>query len=412
MKKGLLIFTTIIICNNLFSQNKIFKKVNYYYGFGSFEPSYTPLTNDTLKKSDQEIKGIPKEWNNLLISKVIVDYNQYYLQEFRNGKLSLDKKLEMINAGWKFNEKNLLNFDSRCFFYVVSGTTKDGITKVLVDTDNNFDFKDEVEIVPLSINTDTSTLCRTIISVKVDKNSNGSSERVDIPFLVVNSNGVLNYCFPIYSIFNLELNGKEYTFKSAHRYFVNGTFSNLQTRLNNLQRLYYHDDIIIIDNIGYKSSGLDFTTNTFYLEEIKDLKNLESPSIGFIRPGFKEIDLNGNNFDIKAIKNKFIFIDFWATWCSPCVAELPKLKSLYEQVDKNKIVFIGIAVDQKKDLLQAFLIKNPITWRILISNKIADLYRVNALPSNFLIDINGEIIKTNIDTDDLKAFFKVNSIIH
>lgn len=395
-----------VLINESYSQSKINQTVNYYYGFGSFSPGYTSLSNDNKTIMNEKLKGLPSGWDNMIVSRVIVDYNQFYVQEYKNGKMSKQTMDEMVAAGWDFNEKLALQPESKCYFYVVSGKNSNGEQTMIVDSDNDLDFTNNLTITPLSIQADTATLIKTIIPVSIEKNSFGKKKTTDIPFLVVNFNGTLNYCIPFYSTTNIKINEKNYTFESAHRYLINGTFTNLQTRLNGLPKLYYKDDIIVIDSVGYKNIGIDYSTDSYSIEEIKDYKKQEVPSIGFMSPRFQENDLKNNIIALDKLRGKVVFIDFWATWCSPCIQELPKLKSVYDMADKSKIVFLGVAVDQKRDALDLFLKKNSVPWDIIISNKIADLYRVSSLPSNFLVDETGKVININISSDDLKVYLK------
>jgi thiol-disulfide isomerase/thioredoxin len=410
MKHYLVVVFVLISFKTTFAQNIIKETVNYYSGFGGFRPSYTPLSDDN--KEAYKIKGMPLNWTKITISKIIVDYNQYYIQNFRDKTLSGETRSNMVNAGWKFDEKKALNFNSKCFFYVLSGIDSLGLKAVIIDNDNNLDFSNNASFYPLTEKNDTSILSKNIIQVKVDKNSFGQKKSVCIPFLVVNINGILNYSIPFYSLSNFKIDNLSYSFKSSHQYLVNATFTNTQLKIDNQDKLYYIDDIIIINGKGYKNLGNNYQENSYSIEKLDRIDNIESAAIGFIRPNFNELNLNGELVNLDTFKNKYLYLDFWATWCSPCLKEIPELLALYKNSDKSKLSILGITVDQKLNLLNDYLIRNKIPWDTINSNQIADLYRVSSLPSNFLINPSGQIIKMNISIKELEQFLKENKIIN
>jgi thiol-disulfide isomerase/thioredoxin len=76
-------------------------------------------------------------------------------------------------------------------------------------------------------------------------------------------------------------------------------------------------------------------------------------------------DLNGKIFEEKSLDGKVVLLDFWATWCSPCVAEFPHLKKLYEKYHKKGFEIIGYNVDSDLKKLTGYLERNPLPWETL-----------------------------------------------
>ena len=81
------------------------------------------------------------------------------------------------------------------------------------------------------------------------------------------------------------------------------------------------------------------------------------------------VDLAGNVFDAKTLEGKVVLLDFWATWCTPCVAEFPHLKSLYEKYHDRGFTIVGYNVDRDLEQLSAFLQRNPLPWPVLVREK-------------------------------------------
>ena len=91
--------------------------------------------------------------------------------------------------------------------------------------------------------------------------------------------------------------------------------------------------------------------------------------------------ISGSTVSIKGLKGKVVVIDFWATWCGPCVAEMPKMKELYAKYRDKGVEFIGVSLDQPKergglDKLKKFVKENEIAW--------PQYYQGNGWESEFL----------------------------
>ena len=80
-------------------------------------------------------------------------------------------------------------------------------------------------------------------------------------------------------------------------------------------------------------------------------------------------DLAGNVFDAKTLEGKVVLLDFWATWCAPCVAEFPHLKNLYEKYHDRGFEIVGYNVDSDLEQLTAFLRRRPLPWPVLVREK-------------------------------------------
>lgn len=114
--------------------------------------------------------------------------------------------------------------------------------------------------------------------------------------------------------------------------------------------------------------------------------------------------VSDKQIDLADYKGKVVLIDFWGTWCGPCVASLPKLKSLHEEFHKQGLEIIGVAADEKEDL-QAFLEKKELPWDHILDpdGKLAEKLGVNAYPTLLLVDRKGNNVKNFVgETAELK----------
>ena len=123
------------------------------------------------------------------------------------------------------------------------------------------------------------------------------------------------------------------------------------------------------------------TPSTIDAEEQVSLKNYE----------WKLVDENGNNYDFKREKGKVVFVNFWATWCPPCVAEMPDLQKLYDDY-RDKVTFLFIANDQV-DRVNAFLKKNEYTFATHYEyDKTPTFLEHSSIPTTYLINRSGKIV--------------------
>jgi thiol-disulfide isomerase/thioredoxin len=124
-------------------------------------------------------------------------------------------------------------------------------------------------------------------------------------------------------------------------------------------------------------------------------------------PPFEVKDINGNPLSIASSKGKVILIDFWATWCGPCVAKLPKLVAIYDKYHNKGFDIIGISLDREKAAMTSFIKRRKMTWPQYFDgkmwdNKLARQYGISAIPAAFLVDSSGKILARDVTADELE----------
>ncbi len=124
-------------------------------------------------------------------------------------------------------------------------------------------------------------------------------------------------------------------------------------------------------------------------------------------PDFEEKDLAGKPLSIAGYKGKVVLIDFWATWCGPCVHELPNVIKAYEKHHEKGFEIIGISLDQDEDKLKSFTSEKKMTWSQFFDgkgwgNKLAVKYGIQSIPATFLVDGEGKIIGRDLRGEALE----------
>ena len=113
---------------------------------------------------------------------------------------------------------------------------------------------------------------------------------------------------------------------------------------------------------------------------------------------FQVTDLKGEELSLEKYRGQVVLLDFWATWCGPCIAEIPNVKRTYEKYKDQKFQIIGISLDRSITPLEEYIEQKELGWVHYWDNggKVSDMYKVRAIPSTFLIDGEGTIRKTNL----------------
>lgn len=142
------------------------------------------------------------------------------------------------------------------------------------------------------------------------------------------------------------------------------------------------------------SPGIQNSINGKFIAEM--LRKREQNTIGKTPYNFKVRDINGNNISISKFRGKYLLMDFWASWCAPCVAEIPGIKKLYEQYHTKGFDVLSISIDQDSVAWRKAVAKEKISnWHNIRANdEIANNYPNvnNPIPSGMLIGSDGKII--------------------
>ncbi len=131
-------------------------------------------------------------------------------------------------------------------------------------------------------------------------------------------------------------------------------------------------------------------------------------AVGKPFPDFAEKDLTGNPLTLAAYKGKLVLVDFWATWCGPCVDELPNVLAAYKKYHNQGFEIVGISLDEEQAKLTGFLKDQGVTWAQYFDgkgwqSKLAVKYGVQSIPATFLLDGEGTIIARDLRGAALEA---------
>ncbi len=122
-------------------------------------------------------------------------------------------------------------------------------------------------------------------------------------------------------------------------------------------------------------------------------KVISHPLLNKPAPPFEAMDLTGKKWALKDLQGNIVVLNFWATWCPPCVMEMPLFNQLFQQFKGHKILFLGVNNEREQEKVKAFLKQRKISFPTLQDpdNTLSRTYFVEVLPTTIIIDPQGVV---------------------
>jgi thiol-disulfide isomerase/thioredoxin len=389
-------------------------------------------------KDSLHFAGIPEHLKSYKLKFFSFNPAQHHYDRYRKGLLSKEGLQKWFNQ-LQFDSTQVKSQYFKHTTYALAGLTSAGNKIVIVDNNQNLDFSDDERI---EVDTTFSSLAEKEQSQKLGNlpkikmqyeymDENGSRKTNHIWFFIdPYSNALTKYPSEIDKALEVgyvykqwetgELNdrGKSYNFfvKKSITYPApyKGGYIQLYFR-KNMEKLDRNDFYGIGDTLttqeqqSYVFNRLSSFGDTLFLQKLPE----QTHQFGY-RPGFYSKDakitfVGGDSTRIFSIlsSNKYLILDFWGTWCKPCIDKIPDIKKLNSKIaSSSKIEMISIAYDKDIEKVKNFIYSQNLNWpngfelmsdKSLKSDSPIHTLNVQAYPSFFLIQPDGKIITTDFD---------------
>jgi len=144
------------------------------------------------------------------------------------------------------------------------------------------------------------------------------------------------------------------------------------------------------------------------------LHEIESLNIGQKAPDFQVQTNDGHQLSLTDLEGQYVLFEFWASWCGPCIPEIPYLKNLHEKYQNDNFTIVGISMDRDKETLINFIEEREMEWIQVYEEegwegKLPRLFNVSGIPRMYLLDPNGNIIAKDLRGEEMVS--KVESLM-
>lgn len=401
-----------------------------------------------INLDEKKFKGIPKHLVEYKIKSYPLQKDEDLYKLFKTGLLS-QKRYAKIISYYKTDTSKLYKKDYKGSINLLYGITRNAKIMLILDENNNYNFSDDHIFIAndkqqldsigylkvKNIEIFDGSVFRKInyyIKPAVRYNQEMSNDEENKWNLSIETSRVLctefnienkKICFQLYGDIN---NGGEFNAKDDNDYsrlFVIPDSIYVNKKYKNWVGNKIKDPF----NIGGASYSFEYMSKygeTVYLNKL-------ASKISGVNVGEEVFDftmfnpLNGRDYNYIKSNSKYMLLDFWGTWCNPCIKAIPELKQLYTMYGNNNIDFVSIAYDKKENIqgVKKMIDSLGIKWHNImeysnykIKTSLVKTFKIQAYPTTILISPNGKILFRGEGLDsleDLKAVlnetFKVHS---
>lgn len=156
--------------------------------------------------------------------------------------------------------------------------------------------------------------------------------------------------------------------------------------------------------------GMRMGAGTFADAEADLMRSIRHATVGSTVPDLTGSGMDGVEESLSDYRGRVVLLDFWATWCKPCIAALPELRRLVEDLPADRFVLLAVSVDAELETAVEFMEKEPmpwVNWHVGMTSELTKVLDVSAFPTYILLDEQGRILaRTSGLPDDFLALIE------
>ena len=432
-----LILLFLIGCNN--SKTDFVVDLNNQEGYGIFMPGRVILwpSQDTLN-----YRNVPKDIDEYVVRSLSLQTDQSFWNKYLAKKIEKEQFEKIVNY-YNIDTTKLSDENIDCEVLILIGTKKSK-RLIIVDSDNDEDFGDEKifeyeyplsnekqkeieDSLPVVLTHyeyfENNQLFTKEIKIKPSpyKGSLGLSLNTDNQ---IEKKYFLFASFPEFKKGNISLNGQDLEifvsngfsrvnyFKDRVSLFISSISDSLPSELEG-DIPYQIGDVFNVKGHDYLIDSISNWGDKLFLKYIGQNTKPIGITEGFYMPKFEAKHFDNFIFELNQYPNKYILLDFWGTWCNPCIALIPELKELNREFEDKKFTLVSVAYDREPQKVLDFIEKEQMNWKhVFVSqtqpdkNSLVEKLKVTSFPTTILISPDGKIIARNKTIDELKEILK------
>lgn len=432
-----LILVLLIGCSE--SNTDFVVKLDSQDGYGIFMPGNVILwpSYDTLSYIN-----IPKDIEEYVVRSIQLQPAQYYWNKYLIGEINKER-FDKIADYYKIDTTKLSNSQVDCEVLFLIGTKSDKRI-IIIDTDNDEDFGNEeileyeypltkerqkeientLPIVSVQYNYfENKKLLAKVTKIKPSPYK-GSLE---ITFNTDNETEKKYYLFasfPEYKKGHIDLKGLDYDIFVSNRFsrvnyagerlsvFITPQSDSLPSELKG-DIPYEIGDVFNVKGHDYLIDSVTNWGDKIFIKYVGENTKPVGITEGYYMPKFEAKHLDNSVFELKQHHDKYILLDFWGTWCNPCIKLIPELKKINSEYSNDKFILVSVAYDSDPKKVADFISRENMDWEhIFVSqnqenkNSLIEKLKISSYPSTILIDPDGKIIARNKTMNELEEIIK------